>query len=119
MEVVFVVVWHKGERFFIIVPQVVDSCSHVNRVDVVHFREIGIFPNGSDSGVGDQVFIADGVSHAMEQLLGVFEQPFYSFSIQYAVAVGVVVSSGYVAHVVVTIEQRHLIMMFLFIFYDF
>ncbi len=112
-------VWHECKGSFCFVPQVVDGLSHVGRVDVVHIRQVFFFPQAGDSGMGDQIFISDGVSHPMEQFLCGVEQLSYPFGVHEVIAVGIVACLGEIAHVVVSIEQHHLVFVFFFIFCDF
>ena len=69
--------------------------------------------------MGDQVLVSDGVGDAVEQFFGGVEQPGGSFGVFFVIAVGGFVASGDVLHVVVAVEQHHLVFVFFLVVGDF
>ena len=119
VEVDAMCVWKEGEGTFFLVPEVVDGGGHVRWAEVVHVRQVGVFPFGGDACVGDEAVVSDGEGDAAEQVFGDVEQPFRPFGVRPVVAVGEVVGAGEVAHVVVAVKQHDAVAVFFFVFGDF
>lgn len=113
------VVGAEGEGEFVVFPQGVDGLGHIGGGGVVHVGQVSVFPGVGDTGVGDEVLVADGVGDAVEQFLCVFDQPLDPLGVSGVVSVGKVVGVGEVFHVVVAVEQHHLLAVFFFVFDDF
>lgn len=113
------VVGAEGEGEFVVFPQGVDGLGHIGGGGVVHVGQVSVFPSVGNTGVGDEVLVADGVGDAVEQFLCVFDQPLDPLGVSGVVSVGEVVGVGEVFHVVVAIEQHHLLTVLFFVFGDF
>lgn len=84
-------------------PKAVDGLGHVGRVDAPCPRQVGLFPFLGYPGVGDQVIVAYGVCHTVEQPFRGGEQLLYPESVYFVISAVAFGDAGKEVHVMVAV----------------
>lgn len=111
-------VGREGEGVLVLLPKAVDGLGHVGRADAPHSWQVGFFPFLGYPCVGDQITVANGVCHAVEQRFRVSEQPLNPAGVFFVVTAVVFGNAGKVVHVVVAVKEHHVFPVLLFVFND-
>jgi len=100
----------------VLFPKAVDGLGHVGRADAPCPRQVGLFPFLVTPGVGDQITVAYGVCHAVEQPFRGGEQLLYPESVFFVVAVVAFGDAGEIVHVMVAVQEHRVFPVLPFVF---